>query len=446
MSKATNGRTKPSLIGELLVMAAPPLVVTLLTKDYASGSDTSHLALFLTFGLLESTWGGLFRLLTLNAARAVAGWLPGAVVPDSHDEMLRQEGETNDDSLSWPPPGDLEGLPPEWIADGYLDGCADSGESAGPPRSSNKKARKGKRKPDKEIGKSSPRRPYHLNHVRGSTRIRHASQRLGAALGTLFATSLLCSSSPLVSYEDMGLGLSSPRKAAGDLLYGFLVGSIAVISIYAVELRRGWIRVISHWSTAAPGEVFAINFLWDIIFHVSVSINEELFLRSWMFVLGCRGIASSLIGQGYGAVAAVHFSIAASTLLQSSFFSLMHYHSPGASRESQINLFVGGVVGTFNVIASGSIWLGIGWHFAWNIFMGHILGRSTSGIPMSCAVFDVIPRPGKSFERLHGGRFGPEQGVLAPWAYLICSVLVALLYGTQGMTEWRNKMVEDVLR
>jgi hypothetical protein len=56
----------------------------------------------------------------------------------------------------------------------------------------------------------------------------------------------------------------------------------------------------------------------------------------------------------------------------------------------------------------------MGWHFGWNIAMGHVHGMSTSGIPMSCAVFNVIPRPAKSFEKLHGGTFGPEQGVLAP--------------------------------
>mmetsp|Transcript_31037 Transcript_31037/g.70989 ORF Transcript_31037/g.70989 Transcript_31037/m.70989 type:complete len:336 (+) Transcript_31037:784-1791(+) len=322
------------------------------------------------------------------------------------------------------------------------------------------------RKPDKEITKSSPRRPYHLNHVRGSTQIRHASKRLGAALGTLFATYMICSSSPfavgprprastIVSFGDIGLDLSSPRRAGTDLLYGFLVGSIGVTLIFAIELRQGWIKIISHCSTAAPGEVFAVNFLWDILFHVSVSTNEEVFLRSWMFVLGCRGIASSMIGEGYNAMTAVNVSIAASTLwcsdaltLLLSFVSLIRYHymTGASSRQSQINLFVGEVFGYFNVIASGSIWLGIGWHFGWNIFMGPILGRSMSGIPMSCAVFDVIPKPGKSFECLHGGEFGPEQGVLAPWAYGFCMVLILLWYGTGGMTEWRNQIIEFVLR
>lgn len=71
--------------------------------------------------------------------------------------------------------------------------------------------------------------------------------------------------------------------------------------------------------------------------------------------------------------------------------------------------------------------------------MGHVLGRSTSGIPMSCAVFHVIPRPAsasKSYERLHGGVFGPEQGVLAPLAYLLGMCIASFIYGIDGLRSF----------
>ncbi|EJK50662.1 hypothetical protein THAOC_30299 [Thalassiosira oceanica] len=139
-----------------------PLEVTWLTTNYVSGSDSSQFVLFLTFYLPAKIWEKVFRVLMFCLAMAVAGRLPGASVPVSHDELLRQEEEWNDASLSWPPPGALAGLPPEWIAEGCLDGREEV--SAGLPRSGNKKKkRSGKRKPDKEIStKSSPRQPYHL--------------------------------------------------------------------------------------------------------------------------------------------------------------------------------------------------------------------------------------------------------------------------------------------
>ena len=234
MSEASRGRT-----GELLASAALPLVVTWLTKDRASSPESSHLALFLTFCLLESAWGNLFRtLVLLPAARAAARRLPGADVPDSADGMRRQEDEANDASLSWPTPGSLAGLPPEWGA-GACGGGDPGGSREGPV---DRKAGGGKGRPGRATAEPPLRRPYHLNHVRGSTRVRHASQRIGAALGTLLATHVLCSLSPLVSFEDIGLDLSSPRKAAADMLCGFVVGSAGVLLIFAIELRRGWIK------------------------------------------------------------------------------------------------------------------------------------------------------------------------------------------------------------
>ena len=59
--------------------------------------------------------------------------------------------------------------------------------------------------------------------------------------------------------------------------------------------------------------------------------------------------------------------------------------------------------------------------------MGHLLGRSTSGIPMSCALISVIPNPKKSYKKYHGGTNGPEQGKLCPLAYII-SMIIAFIY------------------
>lgn len=134
------------------------------------------------------------------------------------------------------------------------------------------------------------------------------------------------------------------------------------------------------------------------------------------------------------------FAIIFSILLQSAFFAAMHHHSPGSTSVSLINLFIGGIAGSFNfLVAGGTLWLGIGWHFGWNIMMGHVLGLTTSGIPLSCAVFDVIPRPEESYVKLHGGTFGPELGVLAPLSYLLGMIIVSYMYGFDDMIEFGSK-------
>jgi hypothetical protein len=136
------------------------------------------------------------------------------------------------------------------------------------------------------------------------------------------------------------------------------------------------------------------------------------------------------------------FAVFVSTILQSTLFALLHISSPGSSMISLLNLFLGGIAATMNVlVAGGTIWLSIGWHFGWNIFMGHILGRSTSGIPMSCAVVSIVPRPDLSV--YHGGTFGPEQGILAPFAYVLGMMMVIQIYGWEDFGLWIERLIVD---
>jgi hypothetical protein len=147
---------------------------------------------------------------------------------------------------------------------------------------------------------------------------------------------------------------------------------------------------------------------------------------------------------------AATFAIVISITLQSTLFALLHLHSPGSTPISLLNLFIGGIAASWNVMATGgTIWLGIGWHFGWNIMMGHILGRSTSGIPMSCAVVSVLPRPSKKSDNwdvsyYHGGMFGPEQGILAPMAYILGMGLVYWIYGWNDVDRWRERLLMDL--
>mmetsp|Transcript_11487 Transcript_11487/g.24510 ORF Transcript_11487/g.24510 Transcript_11487/m.24510 type:complete len:394 (-) Transcript_11487:167-1348(-) len=310
---------------------------------------------------------------------------------------------------------------------------------------------------------SSSSQPYYLNHVRGSTRIRHASQRLAAAVGTLFASYLLCSysSSSLLTLSDIGLHVSSFQQVLIDFGCGFGVGSCIVLLMFACEWRMGWIRIVGFWENVVKEEVFWINFGWDVLFHLGVSFNEEVMLRGWMFTLGCHGLLTFEQFRSYHPSTAANIAITSSILLQSTLFAFLHISSPGSSAISLLNLFLGGIAASLNVMVApgGSLWLGMGWHFGWNISMGHVLGRSTSGIPMSCKVVSVIPRPIAvsssslpssldekekkriSYEKYHGGTFGPEQGVLAPLAYLLGMVMVVWLYGWEHFVEWRERLV-----
>ena len=80
-----------------------------------------------------------------------------------------------------------------------------------------------------------------------------------------------------------------------------------------------------------------------------------------------------------------------------------------------------------DVVVSGGLAFACGWHFTWNLMMGHLLGLSTSGIPMSATLVSILPHPSKA--DLHGGTFGPEKSVLAPGVYMFGCALLLLFYG-----------------
>ena len=211
-------------------------------------------------------------------------------------KLLEQEEQSNDPSLIWPSPAAIVKLPEDWAAQGRGSGATETNSSevrddAISSTSSHSRKKKKRSLQSKNENKAScitnihpnnsnesnqNKQPYYLNHVRGSTRIRQASQRIAAAMGTLVSSYLLCSYSSLVTLDDIGLGVSSTKRMLSDFTHGFAIGSFIVIFIFIVELRMGWIRVIGFRETVVPTEVFAINIAWDILFHLGVSINEEV--------------------------------------------------------------------------------------------------------------------------------------------------------------------------
>ncbi|KAL3777676.1 hypothetical protein HJC23_007652 [Cyclotella cryptica] len=439
-------------------------------EPHHSTKHASYTVLFLLYLFLDSSLGHFFHLWLLIPARYLACHLPGAVVPPRskrpEEEILwsRQEEETNDSTLSWPRQSDLTNtLPRDWIVVTPTNSC-NALQHLHDQRQTKRKGQTVKNGDKACIGTKPPLqtnsqsdeslthivRPYYLNHVRGSTRLRHASQRVGAALGTILASFLLCSfTTTWIRLED-DVGLTLHPSMWLDLARGFFVGSFIVTFIFLLELGLGWVRIIGYFDTVDPNENFLINFTWDILFHIGVSINEEVMMRGWMFVLGSRCIGTSSAEWFVDERTAATFAIIMAILLQSTFFAMLHYHSPGSNWVSLMNLFVGGIAASFNfMVAGGTLWLGIGWHFGWNIFMGHVLGRSTSGIPMSCAVLNVVPRPcwnGNSYERYHGGMFGPEQGVLAPLAYVMGTCMMIYMYGLDGLWDYRDGLALQIAK
>ena len=376
----------------MLVVVLPALLTCV--AIYLGGNGSNPPSFFVRLVLcifLDSVYGGAYYAILLPPARVLARLLPGAWVPESSKECEKQENAILDLSITWPVPGSP--IPPSWI----------------------------------DVARRSKREnPFFLNHVRGSTRLRQAVFRITAALGTLTMVHVMTEYvDHASSLSDIGLDISF-----ADIGWGFAVGSIIVILLFLAEVALGWIHIVGYFEVVVPGEFIFVNLFWDILFHIGVSINEEVSLRGWILVNTALYVRTLGLSPSEAMTVAV--------ALQAGVFALMHVGSPGASRVGLTNLVIGGTVAALNVFLSGGLSFSLGWHFGWNIWMGHFLGLSTSGIPMSAKLISIVPDPTKA--TLHGGKFGPEQSPLAATAYLLGCTGLALIYGGDGLAIWRDKL------
>jgi len=349
---------------------------------------------FALFGMLEGVLRTPCLQLLMPLSRALARRLPGAVVPDDETKVIEQEQAQHDSTLMWPLAETLDRVPADWRA---------------------------------MVASSKKKQPFFLNHVRGCVRLRQAAVRVASAVATLMQVIIM---SWLVDHRE--LGAVGTMLAPADVAIGVAVGAGIVVALFIAEVASGWLVVVS-WSgeVVVAGESLWLNLLWDVLFHVGVAINEEVSLRGWVLVNTAHACVAHL---GVGASTAIGLAVA----MQASLFALYHAGSPGATRVGLLNLLVGGCCAALNVVLSGGLSFALGWHFGWNIMMGHLLGLSTSGIPMSAKLISVVPHPRKA--HLHGGRFGPEQSTLAVAAYLCGVVLLVAIYGSDGLEVWRKRL------
>merc|ERR1739838_392396 len=67
-----------------------------------------------------------------------------------------------------------------------------------------------------------------------------------------------------------------------DMMIGFVVGIVIVGFMFAVELFAGWLHFLQAFEVFDRTENFVTCIFWDIVFHLNVSLNEELPVRGWM--------------------------------------------------------------------------------------------------------------------------------------------------------------------
>ena len=218
-SSATDGSaeaaSRTGILGPLLLLTALLLTGVLMQASPRNSNSVegaapqirgrpNFLLRLIYFFLLEAALREPLLALCVPLSRYIARRLPGAIMPSDPAALAAEERMMHDTKLTWPSVDAR--LPPEWIA---------------------------------AAKRASGPRPYFLNHVRGSVRVRQAAERIAGGVGAMLQAALACWALEGESVASIGL-----VWVPSELFAGFVIGGGIVCTMFAMEILLGWVAVI----------------------------------------------------------------------------------------------------------------------------------------------------------------------------------------------------------
>ena len=188
------------------------------------------------------------------------------------------------------------------------------------------------------------------------------------------------------------------RRLPAHLFLGLLTGALFMTAVVALIWAVGCCsieRAVTSWQE----QLAAVSLF------LCVAVGEEI-----MF----RGVLFRWIDERWNTTAA----LVVSALL----FGLMHIFNTGATWWSSLAIAV--EAGLLLAVAykwSGTLWLPIGIHWAWNYVQGHVFGLAVSGESVEDTWLSTfVSGP----DLLTGGDFGAEASVFSVVLGLALSILI----------------------
>jgi membrane protease YdiL (CAAX protease family) len=206
------------------------------------------------------------------------------------------------------------------------------------------------------------------------------------------------------------------RGMWSGLLRGMLVGSgLFVVLILVIAVFGGWQDV--SWGSVG-------GFVATAGTTASVAVIEEVLFR---------GILFRIMEEHLGTV----ITLVASSLL----FGLTHLVNVNATLWGTVSIaLTGGTMTAAAYVATRSLWLPIGLHFAWNFTHSGIFGVALSGSdePPHGLLHTTLSGPSP----LTGGTFGPEASLIALLVCLVPTILLLRRAVRTGRIQRRPRRVE----
>lgn len=225
------------------------------------------------------------------------------------------------------------------------------------------------------------------------------------ALAIILATWLMLRFVDRRSFRSIGL---APGSAVRHLGFGIPAGAAWLLA----PLTALWLAGLAGLQPAGAFSVPALAGAATAIF-LNV-LTQQLLL--------CGFIFQTIQARSNSAVA---------VLVSAALFALYHLGAYQGALLPALNVFLAGLLFCLTFRLSGTLWLPIGIHFAWNLLLGPVLGLTVSGTSELGVGWTVISVEGPTIYT--GGAFGLEGSLLVTIATAIACASCYAAIRRQGL-------------
>jgi len=208
------------------------------------------------------------------------------------------------------------------------------------------------------------------------------------------------------------------RSRLSDFLPGALWG-LTTLALLVETLRATHVLVFDALALHGPA-VYLYAAKWLLVF-LLVGLFEEYLTRGFLqytLTRGLIGLAEKLSLQHARAIA---FWSAA--VIMSVVFGSGHLSNPGEDRVGILMVFVAGMVFSYALWRTGSLWWAIGFHTAWDWAQSFLFGVPDSGALSAGRLFQTHPTGNPLYS---GGPAGPEGSLYVLPTMLLAALLIRL--------------------
>jgi membrane protease YdiL (CAAX protease family) len=253
---------------------------------------------------------------------------------------------------------------------------------------------------------------------RGVPVYRHDIQPGSAAIGETLTFAIVIGVSLGLSFVERrrvsvyGINRANVLDFFPGVFWGLAMLSLLVVALHAFHVLFFDARMLH-----GPA-IYGYGLKWMLVF-LFVGLSEEYITRGFLQFTLTRGLMGlgSMLSPGHAR--AVAFWIAA--IIMSAIFGTLHLGNPGETPSGIAMVFLAGMLFSYALWRTGSLWWAIGFHMSWDWAQSFLWGVPDSGGLSAGRLFQTHAA-GNVW--ISGGADGPEGSVLVLPTLLLVALVI----------------------